>query len=142
MESPITVQKVSTSIIWRIYGSQAANENGGECLLQQTAFCERWGSNLFFLRGAVLFSPSDCHSFNEELTYLRGMIQEKSIGQHIGCGSKMDVRKAGLVCVYVCVRAFANTLLSMSPSCALCSAGMNSCKQAYLNTDPQTLTWI
>lgn len=33
MESPITVQKVSTSIISRIYSSQAANENGGECRL-------------------------------------------------------------------------------------------------------------
>lgn len=57
MERPITVQKVSTSIIWRIYSSQVANENGGECLLLQTAFCERWGSNLFSLRGAVLPSP-------------------------------------------------------------------------------------
>lgn len=106
MERPITVQKVSTSIIWRIYSSQVANENGGECLLLQTAFCERWGSNLFSLRGAVLPPPSDCHSFNEELTYLRGMIQEQSIRQLIGCGSKMEVKKS-TVLHYLCVCACA-----------------------------------
>lgn len=50
--------------------------------------------------------PSDCHSFNEELTYLRGMIQEQSIRQLIGCGSKMEVKKS-TVLHYLCVCACA-----------------------------------
>lgn len=54
MERAITEQKVSTSIIWRIYSSQVANENGGGCLLLQTAYCGRWESDPFSLRGAVL----------------------------------------------------------------------------------------
>lgn len=46
--------------------------------------------------------PSDCHSFNEELTYLRGMIQEQSIRQHIGCGYWMKSRKARFYIICVC----------------------------------------
>lgn len=67
----------------------------------QTAFCERWGSNLFSLRGAVLPPPSDCHSFNEELTYLRGMIPEQSI-RLLDVALKWKSRKAQFYIICVC----------------------------------------
>ena len=70
------------------------------------------GEVIYSLYEEQYFLPSDCHSFNEELTYLGGMIQEQNIGQHIGCGSKMEAGKAGLyiicvpTCVCVCVCVF------------------------------------
>lgn len=45
--------------------------------------------------------PSDCHSFNEELTYLRGMIPEQSI-RLLDVALKWKSRKAQFYIICVC----------------------------------------
>lgn len=59
------------------------------------------GKQLSVKEGEVIYSlyeeqyvfPRDCHSFNEELPYLRGTVRgRESTGQQIGCGFKLEVR--------------------------------------------------
>lgn len=68
--------------------------------------------------GEVIYSPYEEHYFFSPLIatalmkslHTWGVIQEQSFGKHIGCGSKVKIRKADLyiiqgVCQRVCVPA-------------------------------------
>lgn len=51
------------------------------------------GSNLFSLPPALLFPPSDCLSFNEEPTYLKGPFRLPGAGGQSGCDSNVQTSK-------------------------------------------------
>lgn len=61
--------------------------------------------------GEVIYSPYEEQYFSPPLIatalmkslHTWGVIQEQSIGKHIGCGSKVEIRSLHYMCAYVCV---------------------------------------